>query len=316
MRLADVGKGATHAEPEDPCRKRPRFAADSPEFNEPVIGEQLWTMCSVNRKMQEWMHELGKRLGRSLHDHDDDVQASWWNKARWDQSKDTFLQLKSGMRLEDLRFEFDAYKRLQPFVLKQPKYTAECMERVWKLVESPMRLLLEYTFSGQDDSVNATEVIPGFAFIAAGGLDPKKSVESQNPIMVNHHHKTDTARLLHLQEWYKRNRVRYILNLAKGDSGMGEYPNIPGTSRIVSLNESGLEQHQPARAGQAQDDFEVPEDDDDDEAVYVLNLPMQDSKDYDLARCTYSRAEPLHMCACQLVARGEPKLIQPPIRNP
>jgi len=55
-------------------------------------------------------------------------------------SMDTFM---TGLRLADLRFEHAAYERLltQESWRHRPKYVAECLKKVWHVVESPMILL-------------------------------------------------------------------------------------------------------------------------------------------------------------------------------
>jgi len=192
--------------------------------------------------------------------------------------------------MEDLRFEYAAHERLRPVLLERPRFTAECLHKVWDVVECPMRMLMH---EDEEESemcclVNATQVLTGFALLAAGGRPPNSEEERINPMMINHTHASDEAtqksktsveRRLALQKWFLENRILYVLNLAKEDSDMGEYP-FPPTTRVEYLETTHGEG----------DDFDVPDDSDSDERVRVLSLPMKDKDDYPFATCPHLAA--------------------------
>lgn len=78
----------------------------------------------------------------------------------------------------------------------------------------------------------------------------------------------DRQREQDIAAWLGRNRVRYILNLARDDPDMGtEYPAVPGTS--------GFKQVAPDWMLDSTNDDELPDDADDDECVWVLSLPIR-----------------------------------------
>lgn len=134
-----------------------------------------------------------------------------------------------------------------------------------------------------DDVVNASQALPGFAFLAAGGRKAYQPERDCKPLMINHKHtdaqasrqaRSSTQRSLDLKKWFRDHRILYILNLAQTDPDMGEYP-LDNTLEII-----------PGTAAE-EGDFDVAEDEDDDERVRVLSLPMRDDDEYDMGTCQH-----------------------------
>ena len=213
----------------------------------------------------------------------------------------------TGIRRADLKFEYDALQLLQPLVRERPAFVAECLHKVWDVVGYPMKLL-EQADKGPDGLVNASQVLDGFAWLAAGGRKHDQPEDACKPMMINHQHadekateshRTSAKRVLELKQWFKAHRIRYILNLAGDDANMGEYP----------LDKDELVQ---VRGTDAKGDaFDVGDetDDDNDDRTHVLILPMKDANEYDLRSCKYLAAagvlesSGLEYCSTQLPGR-------------
>ena len=139
----------------------------------------------MSSNLAEWMQKLA--------DHIKQVQPGGDVEAKERRKMDAFWTLKFGLRLADFEFEHSIYQRLGKIFLDRPLYCMQVLRHVWGLQESPLRLL-EYPsvwqapcHLGQDDCVNASEVIDGFAFLAAGGYRPGAgAMHKQKPLMIGH----------------------------------------------------------------------------------------------------------------------------------
>mmetsp|Transcript_23228 Transcript_23228/g.75545 ORF Transcript_23228/g.75545 Transcript_23228/m.75545 type:complete len:600 (-) Transcript_23228:442-2241(-) len=187
--------------------------------------------------------------------------------------QENIMQMKYGLTRGDIDFEYETLLSLKENLAHKSMAWEYNLAKAWQIIGKPLTSLDVANYPDEDivstlNVANTSEVIKGFVFLGAGG---QKNEEVEKPIMVSEMSKQFRERKMILQKWYDDNRIRYILNLAKDEQGMEkmkypfEYEEVePETSR-PDLRTMRIEN-----------------DDDDDETIRVLRLPMKDTNEYDV----------------------------------
>ncbi|EKX38054.1 hypothetical protein GUITHDRAFT_144546 [Guillardia theta CCMP2712] len=205
--------------------------------------------------------------------------------------QENIMQMKYGLTRGDIDFEYETLLSLKENLAHKSMAWEYNLAKAWQIIGNtclccyvtaadccdpsgkPLTSLDVANYPDEDivstlNVANTSEVIKGFVFLGAGG---QKNEEVEKPIMVSEMSKQFRERKMILQKWYDDNRIRYILNLAKDEQGMEkmkypfEYEEVePETSR-PDLRTMRIEN-----------------DDDDDETIRVLRLPMKDTNEYDV----------------------------------
>eukprot|EP00960_Hanusia_phi_P007204 205047-Hanusia_phi.AAC.3 len=189
--------------------------------------------------------------------------------------QENIMQMKYGLTRGDIDFEFDILLHLREKLANKSMAWEYNLAKAWQIIGKPL-ISLDVAVYPEDEITNtlvvanASEVIKGFVFLGAGGQKNEEN-DSENPIMVFEKSKQFRERKMTLQKWYDDNRIRYILNLAKDETGMEkmkypfEYVEVEAQTTKPDLRSMRIEH-----------------DDDDDETIRVLRLPMRDHDDYDV----------------------------------
>lgn len=215
-------------------------------------------------------------------------------KSEWSLDKDEILQLKEGLRRADLAEELDVIEELVTSRrhTDEPIKAAKVLASLWEVIDGPWPQLLGNETRRHETlkHCNASEVLEGFAFCAAGlraegqnarasvMLDPKMHLVNPN---------FEEIRRRELGVLYQGRRIKYILNVAGNDAQLkaNKYPVdcVDVTGEYVG----------------AWDLSKVPvPDDPEDDVVRLLNLPMRDNTDYDV------EASPEVMMAARFIERA------------